>query len=152
MESKKKLRNKTAFLDMFASVETKFEQLEQNKPIQEQKLSVVSEQLFWLLIQHTFIFSSLDCNLRLLLTFHSSSANSKLIQNAAAFAPTKTYRCSLIIPVCGSLHWLPWFSGFMLNPSINYIQRSGYLPPPNVHRYFHHSWCVLLIWAVPHLL
>lgn len=101
---------------------------------------------------HMFIFSSLDCNLRLLLTFHSSSANSKLIQNAAAFAPTKTYRCSLIIPVCGSLHWLPWFSGFMLNPSINYIQRSGYLPPPNVHRYFHHSWCVLLIWAVPHLL
>lgn len=59
VESEKKLRNKTAFLDTFASVETKFEQLEQNKPIQEQKLSVVSEQLFWLLIQHTCLYSPL---------------------------------------------------------------------------------------------
>lgn len=59
---KKNLRNKTAFLDTFASVETKFFlnlKLERNKQIQEQKLSVVSEQLFWLLVPHICLYSPL---------------------------------------------------------------------------------------------
>lgn len=104
----KNLRNKTAFLDTFASVETKFLNFETWAKQTNTRTKTLCGQWTTLLTfntTHMFIFSSLDCNLRLLLTFHSSSANSKLIQNAAAFAPTKTYSCSLIIPVCGSLHF-----------------------------------------------